>query len=861
MVAMCIEINKLVNSLPFNNLRYSLSMKSGFWYVVLTLLILSCHSRSFAQNTGYFESGIRMSMANHLKRYPQEKIFIHTDCDLYAGGQTIWYKVYAMSYGKPSDLSAIVYVQLTDVKGRVLIKNKLPLKKGLAHGNIDLPDSLKTGWYQLTGLTAWMMNFGEEGFFHQKIYIQNLSRSGRQADKSQPGAKYHIAFFPEGGDPVEGNVCVMAFKATDQNGAPARVEGEILNNDKKQVAKIETEHDGMGTFGIEGEAGKANIAVVRFLDESVQTVLLPAFKKRGITWHVNALSPTNIELRIAFTGIANDFRDVVLVAFQNNGVFNTFPLQLSKGTNVFNISTSEFATGILRFTLYSQQGLPLTERVVFINKNDQLKLSLAADTLSFAAKSKSVFEVNAITGTRKVIGGNFSVSVTDAGASDGNMDDNIYSSLLLSSEIKGRVFNPDYYFLNNSDTLRHQLDLVMLTNGWRHFKLDSDSVKLVQPVEKSQFIAAAIQNYHEQLYAKKQPMVKLMIQGQDSSKYFGFVTPDTAGRFILNNYEHSGRSNLYLETADSKNRPMKLKIKLLYSKMDSLQSYCCRPLDTGLTISDDIKDYAFANALAEHRLHFGTQSKLLKTVYIKDKKLTPTQQIIAEHVRPLYTSITEYTLDLVDNPSINVSVIDYIKGRFPGLQIIDKGSDAYFLYHGSNTITQSPTVKPSSSNTFNNVKPIDQPEPQSYPYFYLNEAPIQFGDLATISLTDVALIRYLPPPVVFAPLNGGSIGALLIYTKNAKDDRRTLQSSENFDKYTFDGYTITREFSSSDYSPGKDIRLPDTRTTLYWNHDLNTDPSGNARFYFYNSDKAKHYRVVIQGMDAEGRIGYLSQVF
>jgi hypothetical protein len=174
---------------------------------------------------------------------------------------------------------------------------------------------------------------------------------------------------------------------------------------------------------------------------------------------------------------------------------------------------------------------------------------------------------------------------------------------------------------------------------------------------------------------------------------------------------------------------------------------------------------------------------------------------------------------------------------------------------------QSASIKPSALGNVNNSKPIDQPEPKSYPFFYLNEAPIQFDDLATISLTDVALIRYLPPPVVFAPLNGESIGALLIYTKNAKDGRRALQSSENFDKYTFDGYTITREFSSPDYGPGKEIRLPDIRTTLYWNPDLNTDLSGNARFYFYNSDKAKHYRVVIQGMDAEGRIGYLSQVF
>jgi hypothetical protein len=113
---------------------------------------------------------------------------------------------------------------------------------------------------------------------------------------------------------------------------------------------------------------------------------------------------------------------------------------------------------------------------------------------------------------------------------------------------------------------------------------------------------------------------------------------------------------------------------------------------------------------------------------------------------------------------------------------------------------------------------------------------------------------------MFAPYNGGNIGALMVYTKNNKDVRRTLESREKFDHYTFQGYSVTREFASPDYSDPGTKTLTDSRSTLFWDPNLNTGSSGEARFHFYNSDLAKKFRVIIQGIDADGRVGYLDVV-
>ena len=82
----------------------------------------------------------------------------------------------------------------------------------------------------------------------------------------------------------------------------------------------------------------------------------------------------------------------------------------------------------------------------------------------------------------------FSVAVTDAGI-DADSSDNIISHLLLTGDLKGQVYNPSYYFSNNSDSLSQQLDLIMLTHGWRRFKWDDVAAgkfpKIIYPKDTS----------------------------------------------------------------------------------------------------------------------------------------------------------------------------------------------------------------------------------------------------------------------------------------------------------------------------------------------------------------------------------------
>ncbi len=818
----------------------------------------SSFAQSQMQNPGAdtLETRVKIALTNHYKKYPPEKLFLHTDRSVYVSGQTIWYKGYATAYGKPSQLSKIMYVQLTDDNGKILVKNKLLLKDGGSHGNIDLPDSLHTGWYQLRSFTAWMVNFGEDGFYHQKIYIQNRADTSSHVVNHSP-KRYYFSFFPEGGDLIEGNICNIAFKATDENGAPVNMEGEVRDNNKKVIAKLIVQHDGMGLFTMEGYAGIKYTAAIHFPGNTVENFDLPGFKKAGLNMQVNALPADEIGIKVIFSGGIKAYGNVVIAAFQNNGLVNTYPLQLSNGVNIFGLKKNDFATGILRLTLFNYAGLPEAERIVFINKHDQLALKLEADTLSFQPRSKSAFKLTATDGQGHFIPSNFSVAVTDADAvKDNPEDDNIYSSLLLTSELKGKIYNPAYYFKNNSDSLQRQLDLVMLTNGWRHFKWDevlsNSPIALKYPVETSQFIAGKIPGYHPAAGDKNQLQIKLVIANGDSTTYIGYVTPDSTGSFILRDYNHSGISKMYVEAVDAKNRKQRIGVKFLKTGIDTVQ--LARDTIAGYAETVPSINHALLNnTINEQRAELPAGGIVLEAVDIKSKKISLTDLVIKNHVNN-FTAEPAFTLDLVNYPYPDIGIIPYIQGRFPGLQVYGDDNNASFLYHGGNSLATGAIGHLPAG-------PENAPSGGAFlPYFYLNESSIFFADLKDIPLNDVALIRFVPPPVWFAPFNGGNVGALLIYTKNQQDDMETFKKVA-FDHYTFNGYSITREFYSPDYNQIKTNSARDNRSTLYWSHDLDTDSKDNAKFHFYNSDKAKKYRIIIQGIDANGKLGYLNEVF
>ena len=139
-----------------------------------------------------------------------------------------------------------------------------------------------------------------------------------------------------------------------------------------------------------------------------------------------------------------------------------------KGSLQGVINTPHLRSGILQVTVFNKDGMPLAERLCFVNNNEYRQpVELLADTVDFSARGRNRFRI----AMPDTVMGSISVSITDA-AYDSlpSREENILTTLLLTSDIKGYVHEPGYYFSSSNDSVKTATDLLMMTNGWRRFK-------------------------------------------------------------------------------------------------------------------------------------------------------------------------------------------------------------------------------------------------------------------------------------------------------------------------------------------------------------------------------------------------------
>src|SRR5882757_8534647 len=187
------------------------------------------------------------SMMNvYANSYPQEKVHVHFDKNMYNPGETIWFKAYIFTGADPSPFSRNFYTELSGADGKILERKISPIMESTSAGSYDLPKTLKSRHLHFRAYTTWMTNFDTAFYYEKDIRIYDKKAdSGITAVPRQA----RIQFFPEGGDLIAGLESQVAFKANDQYGLPVTVKkGSIQDGKGKELTVFNSEHDGMGKF-------------------------------------------------------------------------------------------------------------------------------------------------------------------------------------------------------------------------------------------------------------------------------------------------------------------------------------------------------------------------------------------------------------------------------------------------------------------------------------------------------------------------------------------------------------------------------------------------------------------------------------
>lgn len=141
---------------------------------------------------------------------------------------------------------------------------------------------------------------------------------------------------------------------------------------------------------------------------------------------------------------------------------------------------------------------------------------------------------------------------------------------------------------------------------------------------------------------------------------------------------------------------------------------------------------------------------------------------------------------------------------------------------------------------------------------YIDGVRSDWDDLMKVKLSLIAYIKFfeLTPvktdSVRFGPRGGG----LAVYTQKGRDLIERNPTAKDIGLVYVAGYTPLKEYYEPDYSIDHiNDNSTDTRTTLLWLPYIFTDAAVRKQpITFYNNDFTKKLRIVLEGINDEGKM-------
>ncbi len=647
-------------------------------------------------------------------------------------------------------------------------------------------------------------------------------------------SKVDVQFFPESGYLVNGITSKIAFKAVGADGLGANIKGTITDELNNEVTRFSSTHLGMGVFTLTPQAGKNYKANITYADGTAEVLNLPKPADKGYVLTIDNIDTLN-HLLINVSGINNDNQaGVTLIAQSGGEIYFEGKSKPGQANFAAGIPKNKFPSGIVQFTLFSNLGEPLNERLVFIQNPDKLKLSVNTAKQSYAAREKVKIELNAKDKDGQPIQGNFSASVTDESIVPVNdeTESTILSDLLLSSDIKGYIEQPNYYFTNINAKTAADLDVLMLTQGYHRYEWKQVMVG-VQPAavfeaEKSINISGQV----KRLGGKPVVKGKVSLFSTSDGIFLVDTVTDKNGRFTFNMafIDSSKFTVKALSASGRENVDLKLDISPPLIKRNKNTADISLYLNKGLEpfIQNSRNRYE-----EEIKYGIGDHTILLKEININKIKPKYARQLEEEQA-------VEFSENLNGKGQADQVITAGDIEKFGGATLYDvlNGRLAGVEFH-RDTNGQLAPFSIRSSNQLNGP---------AQPMAVVIDGT--FGrDITLIPVSQIGSVEVLRTMTYLAVYGSrASNGVLVITSKHGQPGQIPPASAAGSVEYRPQGYYKALKFYSPQYD-GPKVNMPDLRSTITWQPVIQTDKDGNAYFEYFNADGKGNYRVVIEGID------------
>ncbi|MGE0021357.1 MAG: hypothetical protein AB7S72_16905 [Draconibacterium sp.] len=749
-------------------------------------------------------------------RFPQERVYLHLDRPSYWADDDVWFKAYV----KNSPINeGNLYIEIINASGDVVNKNIAWVQNGLAYGDFHLADTLSSGVYQIRAYTNWMRNFDEVWFFRKDLVIWNPRDKKIEAEPVKLRQRdIDLQFFPEGGTFVAGVKNRVAFKATDNQGKGIDFEGVITDDAGSKVAEIKSIYNGIGSFVFQPESGRKYTAETVFSGSVEKKADLPKPQNEGVLLSVDALDATKITIQVIEKSSKQE--TYFLVAQSGGEIFCHTKITPANGTSTLELDKTKLPGGILKFTLFSSNLVPVCERLVFNDYADVVNLVIKPGKPEYKQREKVKIGVAAITDSGEPCEANLSMSVYNVAAQlkEDEHANNIFTHFLLSSELKGNIENPAYYFKDDSLTTLQALDNLMLTHGYREFEwkeiLEDKQPEITFQPEPSIEIRGRVisANANKPVSGGKVTMMTLKsllnVSQQETDSLGQFAFPklyfyDTIYVSLkAENSRGKTATTIEIDSSSATSPATKYLPSLVEYKNDE-------PFETLTYLSETQSDLI-------HKKWRLTDTILIGDINVMARKRK--NELSQELPRPYLEADFVYDVKNSNGPQGNI--FEAIEGKMPGVMF------------GNNGITaRGDAVK-----------------------IYLDGIEDKMGITGSMPVQAFDKVEYIKMGIT-AGINYKG-GILFFYTKRGmKNEKPAYVKPQGTDGLRVVGYSVSRKFYVPVYdSPEQPKKKEDIRSTIWWNPLVMTDSIGVAIETFYQSDETGEMKIVVEGVTEDGRL-------
>lgn len=641
--------------------------------------------------------------------------------------------------------------------------------------------------------------------------------------------KVDLQFMPEGGTLVAGIATQMAFKAVDENGKPADVKGRVLNSRGTVAGTFESYHNGMGVFAFTPQEGEQYSAVITSPAGIKQVYALPAPASEGVVMNISK-KDSLLQVRL----VNSKPRTVQLSGSTKNKMYYQQAFSLGAGEQVVTVNTAAFPAGIARFTVNDAGGVPLAERIVFLQPARLLQVQVTTDKKMYAPREKVTMHFVTKDEWGQPVSSNLSVAVVDdkLWSLADDKQDHILSWLLMSSELHGKVEEPQFYFKKEEPKALPALDLVMLTHGYRYFdytaRVAENGAPLYQPdmgnilsgvvldkkgapVKATVYLIKGEQDY----YYSNGTLIQQQT-GADGVFFFTDLLPEYSYQLIARGGRSKEQVTIHITQQGTGSNP------LLRSGM--------KVADTATALPAMLKAPASPGKLpaAEVPL-FQLESNDLQDV------------VVVGYAATARRSMSSSVVSIKGEDMRMIPFDNALQARVAGVSVTSIG-----------TFGASPVFRIRGAASLTG---------KDAPLLVLDGVPVEKLDV-NFNPDNVEAITVLKDAAATSLYGSmAANGIIIIESRNGRNKKikaelsKTYYYSYRVVPRTTAAYEVARRFYMPRYTTTATLVRNDFRETIYWNPVVQTDAAGNATVEFYNSDATTTFRAITEGIGYNGKVG------